>query len=151
MKMKMKTIQTFNIPIVITEGERKPKNFFLNLNNYNKWYFQDKNKLKKKFKIQIIETVRQLKKVDKCYISYEIFYPTKREFDLDNVGSILSKFTHDVLTEVGVIKDDNYNIVECLTFKFGGVDKENPRAIVTIEGYKDKKGSKNGNTQGSCN
>lgn len=137
-------LQTFNIPIFISEGERKPKNFFLNLNNYNKWYFQDKNKLKKKFKIQIIETVRQLKKVDKCHISYEIFYPTKREFDLDNVGSILSKFTHDVLTEVGIIEDDNYKIVEQLSFKFGGIDKDNPRAIVTIEGYNNNKKESNG-------
>ena len=57
-------------------------------------------------------------------------------FDLDNIGSVLSKFTHDVLTEAEIIPDDNYQVIRKLTFEFGGIDPENPRAEVTIKEVK---------------
>lgn len=125
--------QTINIPICLEAGIRKKKNFFLNLNNYNRWHFQEKNQLKKLFKINILKDVRELKPIDKCEITFKIFYPTKRLFDLDNVGSVLSKFTHDVLTEAEIITDDNYQVVSKLTFEFGGIDAINPRAEVEIK------------------
>lgn len=132
-QMKMKMTQTINIPICLEAGIRKKKNFFLNLNSYNRWHFQEKNQLKKLFKISIIKNVRELKPIEKCEITFKIFYPTKRLFDLDNVGSVLSKFTHDVLTEAEIIPDDNYQVVSKLTFEFGGIDAINPRAEVEIK------------------
>ena len=133
---KMKMTQTINIPICLEAGIRKKKNFFLNLNSYNRWHFQEKNQLKKLFKISIIKNVRELKPIEKCEITFKIFYPTKRLFDLDNVGSVLSKFTHDVLTEAEIIPDDNYQVVSKLTFEFGGIDIDNPRAEVCIKEIK---------------
>ena len=130
---KMKMTQTINIPICLEAGIRKKKNFFLNLNSYNRWHFQEKNQLKKLFKISIIKNVRELKPIEKCEITFKIYYPTKRLFDLDNVGSVLSKFTHDVLTEAEIIPDDNYQVVSKLTFEFGGIDIDNPRAEVEIK------------------
>ena len=130
---KMKMTQTINIPICLEAGIRKKKNFFLNLNSYNRWHFQEKNQLKKLFKITILKDVRELKPIEKCEITFKIFYPTKRLFDLDNVGSVLSKFTHDVLTEAEIIPDDNYQVVSKLTFEFGGIDAINPRAEVEIK------------------
>ena len=59
-----------------------------------------------------------------------------RKFDLDNVGSVIAKFTHDVLTEAGILVDDNYSILKELIYKFGGIDKDNPRCEVTIEELK---------------
>ena len=132
----MKMTQTINIPICLEAGIRKKKNFFLNLNSYNRWHFQEKNQLKKLFKISIIKNVRELKPIEKCEITFKIFYPTKRLFDLDNVGSVLSKFTHDVLTEAEIIPDDNYQVVSKLTFEFGGIDIDNPRAEVCIKELK---------------
>ena len=125
--------QTINIPICLEAGIRKKKNFFLNLNSYNRWHFQEKNQLKKLFKISIIKNVRELKPIEKCEITFKIFYPTKRLFDLDNVGSVLSKFTHDVLTEAEIIPDDNYQVVSKLIFEFGGIDAIKPRAEVEIK------------------
>lgn len=129
----MKMTQTINIPICLEAGIRKKKNFFLNLNSYNRWHFQEKNQLKKLFKISIIKNVRELKPIEKCEITFKIFYSTKRLFDLDNVGSVLSKFTNDVLTEAEIIPDDNYQVVSKLTFEFGGIDAINPRAEVEIK------------------
>ena len=130
---KMKMTQTINIPICLEAGIRKKKNFYLNLNSYNRWHFQEKNQLKKLFKISILKDVRELKPIEKCEITFKIFYPTKRLFDLDNVGSVLSKFTHDVLTEAEIIPDDNYQVVSKLIFEFGGIDAINPRAEVEIK------------------
>ena len=128
--------QTINIPICLEAGIRKKKNYFLNLNSYNRWHFQEKNQLKKLFKISILKDVRELKPIEKCEITFKIYYPTKRLFDLDNIGSVLSKFTHDVLTEAEIIPDDNYSVIRKLTFEFGGIDSENPRAKVTIKEIK---------------
>lgn len=126
-------IQTIDVPICLEAGIRKKKNYFLNLNSYNRWHFQEKNQLKKLFKIKIIKYIRELTPVESCEITFKIYYPTKRLFDLDNVGSVISKFTHDVLTETGIIPDDNYQVVNKLTFEFGGIDKDNPRAEVIIK------------------
>ena len=134
--MKMKMTQTINIPICLEAGIRKKKNYFLNLNSYNRWHFQEKNQLKKLFKINILKDVRELKPIERCEITFKIYYPTKRLFDLDNIGSVLSKFTHDVLTEAEIIPDDNYQVIKKLTFEFGGIDADNPRAEVTIKEIK---------------
>lgn len=136
MMMKMKMTQTINIPICLEAGIRKKKNYFLNLNSYNRWHFQEKNQLKKLFKISILKDVRELKPIERCEILYTIYYPTKRLFDLDNIGSVLSKFTHDVLTEAEIIPDDNYTVINELRFRFGGIDSENPRAEVCIKEIK---------------
>ncbi len=58
-----------------------------------------------------------------------IFYPsTKRLFDLSNKTESIM----DLLVDAGIIADDNYSIVPELNIKFGGQDKNNPRAEITI-------------------
>lgn len=128
--------QTFSVPIRLEAGVRKKKTFYLNLNQYNKWHFQDKNQLKKLFKITILKDVRELTPVKSCHVTYTIYYPTNRKFDLDNIGSVVCKFTNDVLTESNIIEDDNYTCIKEITYKFGGIDKENPRAEVEIKEVK---------------
>ena len=58
-----------------------------------------------------------------------IFYrSTLRRFDLDNAaGGVL-----DALVEAGVIEDDSFNHIEYLHLKYGGVDKNNPRAEIHL-------------------
>lgn len=130
---RKKKTQKFSVPIRLEAGVRKKKTFYLNLNAYKQWHFQESNQLKKLFKIKTLATIRELKPVDKAEITYKVYYPTAREFDLDNIGSVISKFTNDVLTEVGIIEDDNYKILTKITFVFGGIDKENPRCEVTLK------------------
>lgn len=131
--------QIFHVPIFLTLGGNKKKKYYLNLNNYNTWHFQVKNNLKKKFKVITIETIRKLVPVAKCELTYTIFYPTKRKFDLDNVCSIISKFTNDVLSEAQAFPDDNYTVLPRIIYEFGGIDKENPRAEVTVREIKCQK------------
>jgi Holliday junction resolvase RusA-like endonuclease len=126
--------QTFSVPIRLEVGIKKKKMYYINLNGYRNWAFQLNNSLKKTFKFEVAEEVKQLTPIEgKCRVSYDIYYPTRRVFDIDNIGSVITKFTHDALVEFGILEDDNYNIVTEITYRFGGVDKDNPRCDVTIE------------------
>lgn len=125
--------QSFDVPIKLEVGIRKKKTYYLNLNGYRNWQFQLNNQLKKLFKVSVAKQIRDLTPVDGvCSVLYEIYYPTRRAFDIDNIGTVITKFTHDALVEFGILEDDNYNYVNEIIYRFGGVDKENPRCQVTI-------------------
>lgn len=126
--------QTFTVPILLQVGDKKVKNYYLNLNGYRNWHYRLSNQMKKLFKIIVADDIRQLNKVvNPCRVTYTIYYPTKRVFDIDNVGSIVTKFTHDALVELEILEDDNYNYIYEIVYRFGGIDKENPRCEVLIE------------------
>lgn len=126
--------QELSVPIRLEVGVRKKKTHYLNLNNYRNWQFQLNNQLKKTFKITVANDIRNLEPVGgPVKITYSIFYPTKRAFDVDNIGTVISKFTMDALVEFEIIEDDNYHFVPEIVFEFGGIDKENPRCDVLIE------------------
>lgn len=126
--------QQFSVPILLKVGVNKKRNYYLNLNGYRNWQYRLSNHLKKLFKIEVAEDIRKLQKVLlPCKVTYTIYYPTKRVFDIDNIGAVVNKFTHDALVELDILEDDNYNFVYEIKYKFGGVDKENPRCEVLIE------------------
>ena len=130
--------QAFSVPIKLEIGVNKKKTYYLNLNGYRNWQFQLNNQLKKTFKIKVANTIRSLTPVTKvCKVTYTIYYPTKRLFDIDNIGSVITKFTHDALVEFDILEDDNYKCVSEIVYKFGGIDKENPRCDVELEELKD--------------
>ena len=121
----------FDVPLYLTTGVRKPKNNWLNINNYRNWHCQVSNNLKKLF-CETID-VSHLPKVDgQMSISYVFFYPDKSRRDIDNSLGCIAKFTADALIHYGVIEDDNHNIVTSITGSFGGYDPDNPRCEVTI-------------------
>jgi len=127
------TEQAFSVPIMLEVGVNTKKKYYLNLNGYRNWQFQLNNQLKKLFKITVAEDIRKLSRVDNvCKVTYTIYYSTKRAFDIDNIGSVITKFTHDALVEFEILEDDNYNFVNEIVYKFGGVDKDNPRCDVVI-------------------
>ena len=64
--------------------------------------------------------------------TYTVFPATNRKFDLANVLSIVQKFTDDALIEFGFIPDDSYKIIPKIDYRFGKVDKENPRVELEI-------------------
>lgn len=64
--------------------------------------------------------------------TYTVFPATKRAFDLGNVLPIIQKFCDDALIDLGVIKDDNWNIVQEIDYRFGAIDKEDPRVELEI-------------------
>jgi len=119
---------------------RAPKNkhqgISLNLNCFRNSHYQVNNKIKK-----YIEEIVAVKCKGKTTpdpplkLTYRIFRKSRRKADLANIGSVLDKFVSDGLVLCGVIPDDNTNIIKCVVFEDGGVDKANPRADLLIEKY----------------
>ena len=119
---------------MIPRKTKEDKKVILNLNIYRNAHHFTLNAAKK----EMLEHVRQALLPEKISeppyrFCYTIFPATGRKFDLGNVGSIVQKFTDDALIELGVIKDDNMKIVSEVVYRYGGVDKENPRAELDIE------------------
>jgi crossover junction endodeoxyribonuclease RusA len=57
-----------------------------------------------------------------------LYPPDKRLFDISNRAETLL----DLLVDAHIIEDDNYKIVPKLITEFGEIDRENPRAEITI-------------------
>ncbi len=75
-----------------------------------------------------VQTLKQEKPIEKCKVSVEVYQPTAQRRDLDNqLTAIL-----DALVKAEVIADDSFKCVIEENVRFGGIDKENPRAIVSI-------------------
>lgn len=56
-----------------------------------------------------------------------IFYAhDARKYDLSNKAESIM----DLLVDCGLLEDDNYEFVSELILKFGGLDRENPRAEI---------------------
>jgi Holliday junction resolvase RusA-like endonuclease len=59
-----------------------------------------------------------------------LYSKDKRKFDIDNKTSTILDF----LVSAKIVPDDNCYIIPKITIRFGGVDKQFPRAEVTMEG-----------------
>jgi len=70
---------------------------------------------------------------DKVRVTYTLYPKTKRRVDLQNVCPIIAKFTEDALVKLGILTDDNSDIIVEVIYRFGKVDKENPRCELLIE------------------
>jgi len=129
---------TLILPLSVTlpRKTKADKVFILNLNVYRNTHHMTLNHAKVAWKDIVLDAL-----IGKCVsplpiapylFTYTVYPATKRAFDLGNVLPIIQKFTDDALIEIGVIKDDNFNHVREICYKFGGQDKENPRAELHI-------------------
>lgn len=84
------------------------------------------------------EAERQLKLYDYAFkgdvaLDIYIWNPDKRPRDLDNQASTIL----DALVKCGIIEDDSCKYVKSLRISFVGVDKQNPRTMLSIFPLKD--------------
>jgi len=128
---------TLPLEVWIPRKTTEDKRFTMNLNIYRNAHHMTLNQAKMQMKAHVgLALDGNHAGPDEAApyrFTYTIFPPTGRAFDLGNVGSIVQKFTDDALVELGVIKDDNHKIISEVVYRFGGVDKENPRAELLIE------------------
>ena len=125
-----------SLPIFIETGVKKKKKHYLNMNNYRNWHHRVSNQLKKVYTMQVgkLQEFQDLPRITtKCKLTYYIYYPTKRKFDVDNIGAVSGKFFQDTLVNFHKIEDDNYDWIPEIIYKFGDIDKDNPRVDVVIE------------------
>jgi hypothetical protein len=113
----------------------KKKKFYLNLNQYRNTHFTVLNNAKIAFSNIVIKRVQALPSYDVIKLTYTLFPKTRALCDVANVCSIVDKFFSDVMTHCGRIQDDNYLFLPEVTYRFGEIDKENPRVEVLIESF----------------
>lgn len=109
------------------------KQFYINLNHYRNAHFYQLNSAKIKFKELIYDQLVKLPDLNVIELCYTVFIPQNREVDTNNIASIADKFFCDALVESGKLTDDNYKYLTHTSFRFGGVDKVNPRIEVEIK------------------
>lgn len=90
------------------------------------------SKAKIAFADQVTPLLRHIPKLDKVRFVYTFYPRTKVLSDVGNVCSIVDKFFSDTLVTAGIIADDNYSVLPELTYRFGEVDKLDPRVEVHI-------------------
>jgi Holliday junction resolvase RusA-like endonuclease len=105
----------------------------LNLNEYRNTHFQTLNNLKKRFKGRMEGQIRELPILNRIEIHYTLYPASKRLCDVANILSVVDKFFCDALSELGKIEDDNYLFIPRVSYSFGQVDKNNPRAEILIK------------------
>ena len=106
--------------------------FTLNLNHYRNTHYQILNKAKINYKLLMREQIDSLPEYSKIEIKYILYPANKRLTDIGNVLSIHQKFFEDALVELGKIKGDTYIEIPKVIFKFGHIDKLNPRVEIEI-------------------
>ena len=131
--MNSETEKTVVLPIWISIGKTRHR---LNLNKYNTWYFQFKNKIKKLFKEEVKDSLG-FSFLGKVEIIYRFYAPDNRRRDLMNVVAVADKFFQDALSEYGCIEDDNTKVVVKVTSIYMGIDRKNPRLEATIKQFKE--------------
>ena len=102
----------------IFRGGRK---FLVPSANYSIWHEEKMWELKK-----YINCVKS--PITRCQIDITIFFPDNIKSDLSNKAESIM----DLLVDAIVLEDDNHKVCHDLHLISGGVDKENPRAIIII-------------------
>lgn len=135
-------IQKCTIPIMFNRCKTKVNNYWLGLNQYTQLAknTHSRNATKVMYAKLIQPNISHLKpfkgKFKVTYTIYRDYVKKPVLFDLDNVGSIVSKYFMDAIVEAGIVEDDNYQHMVEVTIKYGG--KGSSRAEVQIEQLKEK-------------
>ena len=121
------------LPIYYTqEFKRKDSKVWLVGDNaYRNWHYFLKNKVKQHYHQLVAEQVTSTGIEGQYELEIQVYLKNPNT-DASNVASRIEKFVLDALQECGVIINDNSKYHIGTTWKFKGIDKEDPRCIVTI-------------------
>ena len=126
---------TVNSPwaLMIPRKTKSPKRYAMSLSNYRNAHHRANAEAKRYYSELMAPVVRKLPKYEGAVgLTLKMHPPTKRRYDLDNIGSVTAKFFQDTLVEHGVIGDDDASTVTRVTFVPGEIDRENPRVDIVI-------------------
>lgn len=77
---------------------------------------------------QFVKQANLAAPIRRCTVSIIIYEPDFQRRDLDNQATSIL----DALTGAKVIADDSFKCVRKISTSFAGIDRESPRALVTI-------------------
>ena len=119
-----------NLPLKVTLPSKKK--YILNLNVYRNTHHMTLAKAKVAFTEQVTPLLKHIPPLGKVQFVYNFYPRTKALSDVANVCCVVDKFFSDTAKHAGVIPDDNYTILPEVIYRFGAVDKLNPRVEVHI-------------------
>ncbi len=139
-------ILSLPLSVTIPRKTKEDKVFTLNLNVYRNAHHMTMNQAKVRWKDVVADTLpgvwikgEDTPDCDPPYLfTYTVFPATGRIFDISNVCAAIDKFTCDALQELGVIENDNYKFIRAVDYRFGRVDKENPRIELEITHWEEE-------------
>lgn len=120
------------LPLRIDYGKKKVSEFILNLNHYRNAHQRVLAAAKVAYTEAILPLVQHLPVFSTVRLVYTLYVKNAQLCDTSNPCSIIDKFFSDALVDAKKIEDDNYTIVEGVDYRFGGIDRENPRCVVSI-------------------
>lgn len=88
--------------------------------------------MKINYKEAMREQINRLPKMKRIALTYVLYPGTARKCDLANVCSIHDKMFADALVELGKLPDDDYIHIPEVCYRFGIIDKANPRCSIRI-------------------
>ena len=120
----------------------KIKKWILNLNSYRNAHYRVLSLAKKEYHKLVASLLRGRGKLpEQVFLIYVYHHGNRRRIDHVNPCSVISKFTEDAITELGLWEDDDSKNVVGHLFLAGEVDKENPRCDLLIVPWKELKES----------
>jgi len=111
----------------------KNKKFILNLNNYRNAHYRILSNAKKIYADNLVNRISYPKYEKPVVLTYTYYAKSKRRLDVSNPCSIIDKFTCDALVKAGVLEDDSSKQIKQVIYKYGGIDKDNPRCELVIK------------------
>ena len=119
--------------IILPRKTKADKKIYLNLNVYRNLHFIVNNQAKEKYN-ELMIWLRGIKFKPPVKITFTLFKKSKRKVDRANILSIVEKFFCDALTHYQCIPDDSDEYIESTHYCTGGIDKNNPRVEIVIDG-----------------
>ena len=125
---------TLPITVTIPRKTKEGKKVSLNMNTYRNLQFHTNNQAKVIYKELLSQRISDtIMPTPPVRLTYTLYQQSNRATDVANVLSIVDKFTCDAFVELGLLPDDNFRFVPEVTYRYGGVDKANPRAELRVE------------------
>jgi Holliday junction resolvase RusA-like endonuclease len=130
----VKLIATLTSPLFVhtTKSQTAKGKFIFNLNNYRNACYMKLNNSKKAYKAFMEAQITALPYMHKIAVRFTLYPKTQRRTDTPNVCSIHDKYFMDALVEFGKLSDDTFDYYVETGYKFGHVDKDNPRVKIEI-------------------
>lgn len=130
----MKLIATLNSPLRVYLPRKKTANkpYTLNFNVYRNTMHMVLAEAKRLYSDHMFEAISCLPEFKQVAVRYTLYPASKRLTDISNVCVVHDKFFMDALVKGGKLPDDNYNYCVEIGYKFGHVDKINPRVDIEI-------------------
>ena len=114
----------------------KKKKFILNLNNYRNAHYRVLSISKSLYSDNLVPRLKGFDSfTEPVSLTYTYYARSNRRLDISNPCSIIDKFTCDALVKAEILEDDSFKQIKEVVYKFGGVEKDNPRCELVISKF----------------